>query len=210
MKKYYVLIVFLFIIFTAPEIYSYENEFIGKIGTSYAKEPAKFGLDISVNYLLVLGPFFAAGLEADFFWLEWERTLGTKEVGQTTAEVKAKTNAYTIPVFFNAQLRLPNLAKFIYVEPSLTVGLGYAFLILDDSIPEYTEVSGPTHEASDELNFYGGFAWQVIASIAFKPGEESKINFTFDIGYRGAYPENDGIEFNMSGFLTRVGVKFKF
>ncbi len=185
----------------------FSGEFNGKLGTSYADEPAKFGLDISLNYYYLLDPYFVTGIEGDFFWIKWDRTMGSKEIGQTTAAIKAKTNVYIMPVFFNAQVRLPKLAEKIYVEPSLTVGLGYSFMLLDNSIPEYTD-SGVTQEARDEIKFYSGFAWQVIASISFRPDPDSRVHFTVDAGFRGTKPERENIEFNMSGFLTRVGVKF--
>ncbi len=200
------LILFIFITTFA---YSIEKEFNGKLGTSYAKEAENFGLDISLNYLFVLDPYFAAGIEADFFWLQWERTLGKKDIGQTNATIKAKTDAYIIPVFLNAQVRFPNLTSKIYVEPSIIIGLGYSAMILDYSIPVYVDNSGIRHKSRDEVNLYNGYAWQILTSLALKPAPESNINFTFDAGFRGLFPDKNGIEFNLSGFIIRAGVKFK-
>lgn len=207
MKKFlFTLIALLFIVNYSNSI-SYGNEFNGKIGTSYASDAEKFGLDVSLNYFFNLDPFFGVGLEGDFFWLQWDRKLGEEEIGQTTADVKAETNVYVFPFFFNAQVKLPNLKEFITVEPSLIAGLGYSFMILDDSIPEYTDTSAVTHSSEDKVNVYSGFAWQVLLSFSLQPSNESNVQFTFDCGYRGIYPSKEGIEFNMSGFIGRVGVK---
>lgn len=208
MKKIHVLLSFTVFILFQTMAFAVDKEFVGKIGTSYAKDSEKFGLDISLNYIYALDPYFAGGIEADFFWMQWDRNMGKKEIGQTNAVVKAKTNAYNIPFLFNAIVRFPNLARIIYVEPSLIVGMGYAVMILDDSIPEYTDATG-THNSKNDINLYSGFVWQALASISFRPAPESNINFTFDFGYRGLYPEKSGIEFNMSGLLFRAGVKFK-
>jgi hypothetical protein len=122
--------------------------------------------------------------------------------------VKAVTNAFIVPLFFNAQVKLPNLKEFITVEPSLIVGLGYSFMILDDSIPEYTtDTSTVSHPSEDKSEFYSGFAWQVLVSFSLQPGEQSNVQFTFDGGYRGMYPGKGGLEFDMSGLIGRVGVK---
>ncbi len=206
MKKLFLtLAVFLVILQTGKSL-SYGNEFNGKIGTSYASDAEKFGLDISLNYFFNLDPFFGVGLEGDFFWLQWDRKLGEEDIGMTSADVKAETNVFVFPFFFNAQVKLPNLKEFITVEPSLIAGLGYSFMMLDDSIPEYTDGSG-THSSKDQTNFYSGFAWQVLISFSLQPSQASNVQFTFDGGYRGIYPSKDGVEFNMSGFIARVGVK---
>ncbi len=206
MKKSLLALAAFVLIFYSGSNLSYGNEFNGKIGTSYASDAEKFGLDISLNYFFNLDPFFGMGLEADFFWLKWDRKLGEEEVGQTTADVKAKTNVYLFPLFLNAQVKLPNLKEIITVEPSLIVGLGYSFMIFDDSIPEYTDTSG-THSAENQVNYYSGFAWQVLVSFSLQPSRESNVQFTFDAGFRGLYPGKDGLEFDMSGFIGRVGVK---
>jgi len=184
------------------------TELIGKIGTAYASRAEKFGLDVSFSYIYRLDPFFVAGLEADFFWLSWERSLGQKEIGETSATVKADTSAYTVPVFFIFQVRLPNLVDKIYVEPSITGGLGYSVMILNNSIPDYTDNDGNSISSKSETDLYSGFTWEVYLSASFRPAKESKINFIFDLGYRAAYPEKDNFEFNMSGFMVKTGVKF--
>jgi hypothetical protein len=207
MKKYLIVLALCFTILQTGKTISYGNEFNGKIGTSYASDAEKFGLDLSFNYFFNLDPFFGLGLEADFFWLAWDRKLGEKEVGQTTADVKAETNAFIFPLYFNAQVKLPNLKEFITVEPSIIAGLGYSFMILDDSIPEYTDASAVSHSSEDKVNFYSGFTWQLLLSFSLRPSPKSNVQFTFDGGFRGVYPEKDGIEFDMSGFIGRVGVK---
>ena len=79
-------------------------------------------------------------------------------------------------------------------------------MILDESIPEYEKSGGGTVEASDNVDIYSGFAWQIIGSLSYRP-ENSRIFFVFDFGYRGLDLEKNNIELDMSGFIGRVGVK---
>lgn len=175
-----------------------DNEFMWKIGTGYAADPGKVGLDLSFNYIYNIDPFFVFGLEGDFFWIRWTSTIGKVHPGgSTTGTEKADTNLYTFPLFANAQLRLPMLRKKIYVEPFFTVGLGYSFMILDYSSIE-----------KDGTDFYSGFAWQVIASAAYKISDASAVDFVFDLGYRGIKPSKGNVEIDMSGPFVRAGVRF--
>lgn len=211
MKKYAFVVLFIFI---SANIYAQagvinrsKKEFTGTIGTGYASKAEKFGLDLGGSYLYAFDKLFAAGFEADFFWINWKRELGTKEIGQTTAAVKAVTSAYNIPVFFDAQVRFPIRLGNALLEPSVNIGLGWDFMILQDSIPEYQTSSGETISKENKIKFYHSFAWQFFASCAYKP-ESSDIAFLVALGYRGMFPSNSGIEFNMSGFLAKLGVKF--
>lgn len=211
MKHLFSIIFVVFIITSAVNSYAVQKEFIGKIGTSYASDPGKFGLDISLNYLFDIDPYFVAGGEVDFFWLRWENNLDKmEEVESLSGELITSTNAFTIPIFFNAQLRLPNLAKKIYVEPFFTIGIGWSFMVLHYSRPEYTDADSIVHLQENIIHFYSGFAWQVVAGVSLKPAEESRIAFIFDFGYRGTSPkrEKGTIKYKMSGILIRLGVKF--
>ncbi|HNX23030.1 MAG TPA: hypothetical protein PKG60_03225 [Spirochaetota bacterium] len=180
-------------VFTNPS----DNEFIGKLGTGYASDPGKFGLDLSLNYIYNLDPVFVFGFEGDFFWIKWKNELGDVNAGGAAggSEV-ATTDLYTFPVFANAQIRLPFLKSRIYVEPSLTVGLGYCFMILDYS-----------SDTEDGTDLYTGFAWQVFGSAAYKIFENSAVDFVLDLGYRGLSPEKDQVEIDMSGIIARIGVR---
>ncbi len=180
-------------VFTNPS----DNEFIGKLGTGYAANPGKFGLDLSLNYIYNLDPVFVFGLEGDFFWIKWSNKLGdVKAVGAADGSLKAETNLYTFPLFANAQVRLPFLKSKIYVEPSLTVGLGYCFMIAEYKADNVSET-----------DFYSGFAWQVFGSASYKIYQNSAVDFVLDLGYRGMKPDKDSIEIDMSGFITRIGVR---
>lgn len=180
-------------VFTNPS----DNEFIGKIGTGYASDPGKFGLDVSLNYIYNLDPVFVFGFEADFFWVQWNNKVGdVKAGGSAYGSETAETNLYTFPLLANAQVRLPFLRNKIYVEPSLTVGLGYCFMILDYS---------SDNESGNDL--YGGFAWQIYGSAAYKLYQNSAVDFVLDLGYRGLNPDKDNIEINMSGVIARLGVR---
>lgn len=175
-----------------------DNEFIWKIGTGYASDPGKFGLDLSFNYIYNIDPFFVFGLEADFFWIKWSSTLGEVNAGgNASGSEKADTNLYTFPLFANAQVRLPMLKKALYVEPFFTIGLGYSFMVLDYSSGE-----------GDGTDFYSGFAWQIMTSAAYKISDASAVDFIFDLGYRSIKPDKGNVEIDMSGAFFRAGVRF--
>ena len=175
-----------------------DNEFMWKIGTSYAQGPGRFGLDISFNYVYNIDPVFTFGFEGDFFWINWKNKLEDINVGggSVGASRNATTNLYTFPFFANAQLRLPFLKSKIYVEPAATIGLGYAFMFLSYS-----------SEDKSGLNFYSGLALQGFGSIYYKIFSGSAVDFVFDIGYRYLPLNRKGIEIDMSGIIARVGVK---
>lgn len=191
-----------------PGKHESKNELMVKIGTGYANKPEKFGLDIAVSFYHEFDPYFAAGLETGLFWIRWDQKIGVEQVGLTTADVKTDTNAYTIPLLANAQIRFPRLLDRFRLEPSITAGLGYAIMFLGYSRPSYVEAgTGREYKKKSTLLMYGGFAWQVYASIGFRPADDSKVEFILDAGYRGMYPERENVQFNMSGFITRLGVK---
>lgn len=180
-------------VFTNPS----DNEFIGKIGTGYASDPEKFGLDISLNYIYNLDPLFVFGLEADFFWIQWKNKLEDVNAGgSASGSEKAETNLYTFPFFANAQIRLPFLKQKLHFEPAFTVGLGYSFMILD-----YTS------DSKSDTDLYSGFAWQAYASAYYKLHPSSAVDFILDLGYRGIAPDRDNVEIDMSGLIARVGVR---
>ncbi len=173
------------------------HEFIGKLGTGYASDPGKFGLDLSLNYIFNLDPVFVFGFEGDLFWIKWNNALSDVNAGgSANGSLKAETNLYTIPVFANAQIRFPFLRDKIYVMPAITVGLGYCFMVLD--------YDSDTNKGTD---LYSGFAWQVLASFSNKIYKDSAVEFVFDLGYRGLSPDRNNVEIDMSGFITRLGVK---
>jgi len=179
-------------VFTNPS----DNEFIGKLGTSYASKPGKFGLDLSLNYIYNIDPVFVFGLEGDFFWIKWKTKIDEVKKGSANGDVTINTDLFTFPLFANAQIRLPFLRQKIYVEPSVTIGLGYCFMILDYS-----------SNTENDINFYSGFAWQFFASAAYKIYQNSAVDFVVDLGYRGLSPEKHNVEFDMSGIIARIGVR---
>ena len=180
-------------VFTNPS----DNEFIGKLGTGYAADPGKFGLDLSLSYIYNLDPVFVFGFEGDFFWIKWNNKLGDVNAGgSANGSRTAETNLYTFPLFAIAQVRLPFLREKIYVEPALTVGLGYSFMMLN--------YSSDTDNGTD---FYSGFAWQVYGSAAYKIYQNSAVNFVVDFGYRSIKPDKKSVEIDMSGIIARIGVR---
>lgn len=179
-------------VFTNPS----DNEFIGKLGTSYASKPGKFGMDLSLNYIYNIDPVFVFGLEGDFFWIKWKTKVGEVNKGAANGALTADTDLFTFPLFANAQIRFPFLREKIYVEPSVTVGLGYCLMVLD-----YSTIS------KSETDFYGGFAWQFFGSVSYKMYQNSAVDFVLDLGYRSLAPEKNNVQFDMSGIIARLGVK---
>jgi len=179
-------------VFTNPS----DNEFIGKLGTSYASKPGKFGMDLSLNYIYNIDPVFVFGLEGDFFWIKWKTKVGEVKKGSAEGDLTANTDLFTFPCFANAQIRFPFLREKIYVEPAVTVGLGYCFMILDYS-----------YSSKEEIDLYGGFAWQFFGSAYYKIYQNSAVDFVLDLGYRSLSPEKNNVQFDMSGIIARIGVR---
>ncbi|TAL37493.1 MAG: hypothetical protein EPN93_05755 [Spirochaetes bacterium] len=196
---------------TAAGAFAVPNEIQGRLGTAYATDPDKFGLDVSGQFNWVLDPYFALGFDAGFYWINWSRKIGTKTSGAATVDVKADTNAYDIPVMADAQLRLPVLKKYIYVTPYATIGLGYSFMLLTYSQPDFTTPAPESkHYNAESINkFFYGFTWQFLAGAGFQP-EGSKIEFIGEVGYRGGALKSGSIEIDMGGYLFRLGVKYPF
>jgi len=209
MKKMTICFILLLVMAAAP-LLAVEKEIQGRIGTGYATDPSRFGLDLAFQHTWKLDPYFVMGPEVGFFWIQWDRKIGTETVGAATVDVKADTNSYVIPAFMNAQLRLPVMKKYIYVEPFLTVGLGWGFMILHYSQPEFTDAAtGKNYEDEKVTKFFHGFSWQLIFGAAFQP-EGSKVGFLGELGYRGMKLEYDNNEVDMSGFMVRLGVRYPF
>ena len=175
------------------------NEFMLKVGTSYAADPEKFGLDVSLNYMYNIDPFFVCGFEGDFFWVTWKRKVQDYDAGGavTGGSRNDKTDLYTFPFFANAQVRLPFLKNKIYIEPAFTIGIGYAFMILN-----YSSDDG------NDTDLYRGLALQGFASAYYKISKESAVDFVLDLGYRRLALDKGRIGIDMSGFIARLGVKF--
>ena len=174
-----------------------DKEFMLKIGTSYASDPSKFGLDVSFNYIYSIDPVFVFGFEGDFFWTNWKSSLEDINVGDSAASKIAKTDLYTFPLFANAQVRLPFLRNKIHIEPALTIGLGYAIMFLNYSTDD-----------DNGTKFYKGIALQGFASAYYKAFDRSAVDFVLDLGYRKLDLNKGKVGIDMSGFIARLGVKF--
>lgn len=206
MKTMRVLLFGIMIMAAASHAFAIGSEFNGKAGAARAHEPDKFGLDGSLQYMIVPDPYFATGPEMGMAWFKWDRSIGsTNELG-LPGHVKADTNAYFFPMMWNAQIRLYNLLESIRIMPYLTGGIGYGCMWLHYSEPRvypYTVYNGDS-----TTRFYQGFVWQILAGIAAKPGQDSNIRFFLEAGYRGARVKRGSTEINMSGFLAHLGASF--
>lgn len=199
------LIVFVF----SSSIFAMEKGLDGKIGTSYATDPEKFGFNAAADYYIVPDPYLACGFETGLYWVKWERKVGRQDVGSATGTLKADTNTYSIPLMFMAQIRMPHLQEEYNVIPYLNVGLGMTLMILDYSQPSYT-YEGEDFNSESETDLYKGFTWQTLAGVAYKPGPDSKIHLLFEVGYRSMKVKKDSVELDMSGFIATVGVRYPF
>ena len=209
MKKR-VLIILTALCFGSTGAFAFDKEFVGALGTSYAHDLNNAGLNVSAAYFFDFDPYFALSIEGDFFWLPWEKKLGQKTSGGVNVDVIASTNTFTFPLFFNGQVRLPFLIDKIYVEPNLTLGIGYAFMLLTYQQPAFTDSATSEAFAKESiLDFYHGFAWQMLVGASFKPRKDSRIKFVTDLGYRGINTSRSSNKVDLSGILFRVGVLFE-
>lgn len=209
MKRVCLMMFMLLVLIAGTDVFAVDKDIQGKVGTGYATDPAKFGLDVAFQYNWILDPYFTAGPEVGFYWIYWSRKIGTEDVGSAVlADVKADTNSYDVPVFMNATLRLPNLKKALYVTPYATLGLGYSFMMLHYSQPSFhDENTGRDFEKDSVTKFFTGFTWQLVAGAGFQP-EGSKVEFMGEVGFRNAILKSGNLELDMSGFTIRVGVKY--
>jgi hypothetical protein len=210
MKKIIVFLSFFIVMGFFSSLIAMEKGLDGKIGTSYAIDPEKFGLNFAFDYYAVPDPYLAVGFETGLYWLKWERVVGEKQVGPAPAKLKADTNSYTIPFLAMAQIRMPHLQEKYNVIPYLNVGLGYSFMFLDEKQPAYIDTNNVSHEAMDDTDLYKGFTWEVLAGIAYKPGPTSNIHLLCELGYRSLKLKREEVELNMSGFVVTVGVRYPF
>jgi len=193
----------------AAPLSAMEKTFDGKLGGGYAFYPKMPGFDIVADYQWVLDPFFSAGGEAGLFWVKWEENRGKELVGQSNSSLKATTNAFAVPVLGIAQIRLPNVKEKISVLPYLTVGLGYTFMPLTYSDPEYTDAGGITHKSKSNFYLFHGFTWKVMLGGAFTPAG-SNIAFLGETGVVGSNVAHGNSDIGMTRIVLNAGVRFTF
>lgn len=204
-----ILISCVIILMAASIVFAANSEMSGTLGTSYADDPAKYGLDISLHYNWLLDPYFVTGIESGFYWAKWDRTIGVKQEGSVNVDVKADSNAYVIPVMFNAQVRLPNLKDKLYVTPFATIGLGYSFMILHYSQPDFTDSNTSTSYDADSITkLFSGLSWELFFGASLKPASDSKVDFYAEAGYRSLPLKSGDLELDMSGLVIRIGVRY--
>jgi hypothetical protein len=208
MKKTFITLLVLFAVLITSNAFTNNKTLDGKLGTSYVSDPEKFGWQLNFAYLTELDPFFALGFEPGIFWANWDRKVGTQQVGGVPADLKADTNAYIVPVLADAQIRLPNLQSKLNVLPYVTFGLGYSFMMLKYSTPRYTNTSGDSVPAEDKTKFFSGLTWQLMLGMAYDPGMSSKIRFLAEVGYRYAKLKKGTLEIDMSGLVLNVGIRY--
>lgn len=198
-----------FIAILSTASFSAEKSFDGKIGGGYAFDPEHLGLNLEMTYLWNLDPYFAAGLQTGLFWVKWEETRGKTNIGATPTDVKASTNAYSVPLLAIAQLRLPNVKEKLNILPYLSVGLGYSAMYIAYSDPAYTDSALNYHPSEKEKKLFGGFTWETVIGAAYSP-TGSKIDFLLETGYVGSKLSHGTNSVNMSRFIANAGVRFAF
>ncbi len=211
MKKIILIIISIYLLIFCQAAGAVENSYEYKIGTAYATDPNKWGVQLEFDYYYEFDPYIVVSLEPGIYWLNWERKVGTEEQGEVTADVKADSNAYMIPLMINGQIRLPNLRNKIYFLPHITLGLGYSFMIYNYKQPEYIDsVSGNTIDSQNDTKLYHGLTWQFLVGGTFKPGQESNIGFVIETGYRWAKVQKGTLEIDMSSYIINIGVRYPF
>lgn len=180
-----------------------------KLSGGYATYPERGGFGLLADYLWALDPYFAAGVETGFFWVKWEEKRGKALVGQSDADLKAKTNAFSIPALAIGQVRFQNLKEKYNILPYITVGLGYTFMPVTYSDPSYTDSSGTAHDSKKLHQLYHGFTWEVFAGAAYSP-TGSNVHFLAEVGYVGSKPSKGNVDIDMSRFMINAGVRFAF
>lgn len=212
MKKLIVFITSLYLLVFCAIANAAENSYDYKLGAAYATDPDKWGWQFTFDYYYEFDPYIVVGLEPSIYWLNWEKKVGEEEQGQgVTADVKADSNAYMIPLMVNGQIRLPNLREKIHFLPHISVGLGYSFMIYNYKLPEYEDAdTGTTVDSKNETKLYRGITWQILAGGTFKPGQESTVGFLLEMGYRGSKLKKGNLEIDMSSFIVNIGVRYPF
>ncbi len=209
MKRIIIIFFTLIVIGTTVNGFSANTELNGALGTSYASDPSKYGFDLSLRYSWLLDPYFVTGIESGFVWVRWDRKIGVKQEGTVFVDVKADTNAYIVPMMFNAQVRLPNLKDKLYVTPFITIGLGYSFMILHYSQPDFTDSNtGKSYTADSITKLFSGLSWELFFGASLKPAADSKVDFYAEAGYRSLPLKSGDLELDMSGLVIRLGVRY--
>ena len=208
MKKMMLFAAITAVAFSITPLWAAESNLDAKIGGAWAFDQSRAGLDVGADYLWVLDPFFAAGAESGLFWVQWDQQRGKEITGQSSADIKARTNAYVIPVLAVAQVRLPNVKEKISVLPYLSVGLGYSFMPLTYSDPSYTDTgTGQEYKSQKKFFFHTGFTWKVALGGAYTPSG-SNIAFLGEAGYVGAHLYHGSRDRDMSRMFFDFGVRF--
>ncbi len=212
MKRTLVVVTLLTLIFAAMPVLAAERDIQGKLGTGYSSDPDKFGLDLNFQYNWVLDPYFAIGLDSGLYWIRWERKIGTEGLGvggtAPYVDVKADSNVYMLPVFADAQVRLPVLKDYIFVTPYATIGFGYSFMLLTYSQPDFTDSNtGASYDKERKYKFFSGLSWQLLGGAGYQ-FKNSKVEFFAEAGYRSAKLKSGDLELDMSGLLIRIGAKY--
>lgn len=207
MTHYRLFAALLAILLSAAPLSAVERDIQGKIGTGYASDPAKFGLDLNFQYNWVLDPYFAVGFDSGLYWIRWDQKIGEKNV-PPTVDVKADSNAYMVPVIADAQIRLPVLKDKIYLTPYATIGLGYSFMLLTYSQPTFTDsATGESYDKEQIYKFFSGLTWQLLGGAGYQ-FRNSRVEFFGEAGYRNAKLKSGDLELDMTGFVFRLGARY--
>ncbi|HEY1407239.1 MAG TPA: outer membrane beta-barrel protein [Spirochaetota bacterium] len=209
MKRIYLSIVVLLCSSSAVFAFGEQKNIDVKITGGYASYPDRPGFGMTADYQWVLDPFFSTGLETGFFWVSWKENRGKALVGQSNANLKATTNAFSIPVLAIAQVRLQNIKEKLNILPYATIGLGYSFMPISYSDPSYTDSNGTEHRSQKLNQLYHGFTWELIAGAAYSP-VGSKIDFFGEFGYIGSNLSRGNLDIDMSRYVISAGVRFAF
>ena len=130
--------------------------------------------------------------------------------GGSVNELRAKTNIHDFPLMLNATAKFPVSP---FVNTFITGGIGAEVLIID-----YNNFENPD---KSELHGAFDFDWRIGLGIGYELGRRSEI--FGEIDYHSSMPswdydvtDNNGVkrtferQFDMSGIMTRIGIRFYY
>jgi hypothetical protein len=174
-----------------------------KAGTAYAKDPKKFGFNVSAAIGGDLNPYFMLFVKPEFSWFKWDQGLGIYQTtGPITEELKSSVNAYAFPLLAGAKIKFADAKESIGIVPYFSGAIGYTWMKYKYKVPAYS-----TYAAEEISKTYKGLTWETIAGFDYK-FEGTNMSLGLEGGYRWMKLKKGNYEVDMSGFLANVGVSF--
>ena len=189
---------------------AYAQEFIldGKLGTAYAKDPAKFGFNAGIEAGVGVNKYLEILAMPGFTWFNWDEKLGiTKQEGTLTSELKSTVNGYMFPVLAGAKIKIADAKESIGIVPYILAGAGYTWMNYSYSTPAYTDTYGDSYPKESGSGLYKGFTWLALAGFSYQ-FPDTNMSLGLEGGYRFAKLDKNSYTVDMSGWVINVGLSF--